>query len=82
MRFCLLTWQHAFLLPPPGRLSACLLSRDELTEDHRRKVVLGCPSITHPGGFHYGKFLAEHTLNYVYVMCYSCLAPLILPVSE
>lgn len=44
--------------------------------------MLGCPSITHPGGFHYGKFLAEHTLNYVYVMCYSCLAPLILPVSE
>lgn len=72
---------HFFFLLLAGCRLVCLC-RDELTEDHRRKVVLGCPSITHPGGFHYGKFLAEHTLNYVYVMCYSCLAPLILPVSE
>jgi hypothetical protein len=52
---------------------------DELTEQNRRKVVIGCSSIRHPGGFPYGKYLAEHTLVYVYVVCYACLAPLILP---
>lgn len=52
---------------------------DETTEMNRAHVVIGCRSITHPGGFHYGKFLAEHTLLFVYAMCYSCLAPLILP---
>lgn len=57
------------------------MCRDDLTEAHRRRHVLGCPSVTHPGGFHYGRFLAEHTLIFVYVMCYSCLAPLILPVG-
>lgn len=50
-----------------------------MTEMNRAQVVIGCRSVTHPGGFHYGKFLAEHTLLYVYAMCYSCLAPLILP---
>lgn len=52
---------------------------DELTEQNRAQMVIGCRSLTHPGGFHYGKFLAEHTLLFVYSMCYSCLAPLILP---
>lgn len=52
---------------------------DELTEQNRAQVVIGCRSLTHPGGFNYGKFLAEHTLLFVYSMCYSCLAPLILP---
>ncbi len=52
---------------------------DETTEMNRAQVVIGCRSITHPGGFNYGKFLAEHTLLFVYAMCYSCLAPLILP---
>lgn len=52
---------------------------DEMTEMNRAQVVIGCRSITHPGGFPYGKFLAEHTLLFVYAMCYSCLAPLILP---
>ncbi len=52
---------------------------DELTEQNRSKMVIGCRSLTHPGGFPYGKFLAEHTLLFVYSMCYSCLAPLILP---
>ena len=46
---------------------------------NRAQAVIGCRSITHPGGFLYGKFLAEHTLLFVYAMCYSCLAPLILP---
>jgi hypothetical protein len=70
---------------PPAPKPMCkwypMLHRDDLTKEHRAKAVIGCHSIYHPGGFPYGRCLAEQMLVYTYTMCYACLAPLILPVG-